>query len=224
MTQKAPSLVNCGAVRIVRTLQAQGFPIPWQERRVGADLAHLTIFPDDDLIDADTLTRLRRLAARCGERMAVPDHMLTTAQITAARAEARRDGWYPSCAYDEDGNLDPRALPEHPWAVIDEVCARRLRVAAAIVAHPHARGGRIADDVGVSRRSVARSRARANRLTAQDPGWVRKATDLVGAWERCDTPATLAALRLGLIDAETVPPDHPDLAAFRHGERLAVTA
>lgn len=200
--------------RIVRTLQAQGYPIAWQSAHVGATLDYLTYMPDDDLISDDVALRIRALRQRLGDRLAQPGNGLTEEAITQARAEAGAAGWFPPAAYDDDGNLDLRALPHHAWAMIDDSCARRLQIAHDLVQGVWPRA-QIAARAGVSRKTVSRARARVGRLVDGDPNWVPRLLTALAQWERCEVSATYAALHVGLIDEDSLPPEHPDLRAHR---------
>ena len=40
--------------------------------------------------------------------------------LTRAKVDAKRLGYYPPNCYDDDGNLDYRSIPDHPWAGADD--------------------------------------------------------------------------------------------------------
>ncbi|HET9655155.1 MAG TPA: hypothetical protein VFP72_07360 [Kineosporiaceae bacterium] len=99
------------AIDAVRKMQAAGWSLRWQMRKLRADLSWL--WHPDRPIRRATLDAVTALARTVGERAATPENSgLTKNAIRLAIANARALGYYPAAAYDEDGTLHPEYLQD----------------------------------------------------------------------------------------------------------------
>lgn len=220
-------------IRTARSLEALGYPLPWQARRSTGGLArivregHVLVRPADE-------HAIVALAARIGDRPADASDGLSAEQIEAARTAAHAAGFYPPICYDEEtGELLLEALPDHRWARSDAMATRRLTALRMILAGaPHLE---TAQAVDTARRNVQRIRARVDELVnetvatlgvSEEEASARvrdKLDDLLVAWESGEQSATLTGLRTGVVKARAVAHDHPDLAAWRSEQDTGVS-
>lgn len=178
-------------------LRAAGYSLGWQGRQVGHYVTWYSRRP----------ARLSRVIAddwqalydRVGWRPASVSDGLGLHDIGCARNAAAAAGWKPSYCYSENGEFLARALPEHPWAVLDRRAERRLDIARGLL------GGVdrsvIAGRVGCSRKDVERTAKRVG-VYAPNPDRVadtrRMRVILAGYDERAADPVR-TALEMGLL-------------------------
>lgn len=118
----------------VRTMWALGYPLKWQAEQAGISMqavcdagskAHPSIV-------IKHFRAIEALARRVGDTLAGPDDGVHPDRATRARNDARRAGWYPPAAYDDNGNLDPRAIPGNAYEKADEWAMKRLIAVRAL--------------------------------------------------------------------------------------------
>ena len=118
---------------ITGQLQALGYTYRWQERQVGACHRYVNLILDrarngrQDRMDVEAFTKWQDLLAEYGDREATTEDGLSPMQIKQAKTVATRNGFYPPACYDDDGNLNYRFVPDHPWARADEYAHDKLR-------------------------------------------------------------------------------------------------
>ncbi len=219
-TPASPGSAFAGADDVVVTvmrLQAQGYPIDWQEERVGWPLADLIDGAPTLLVEGVILDRLAHLVRCVGETMARPSHGgLTQSRIDEARADAAAAGYYPPAAYDDDGRLVPGAVEGHPWARADAISDRRLTMMG--LALEGLSNAEIADRVDVTRRTVDRvTKVMKRELADTRTGslWRSNAEHALRMHRHDEENSTVLALKLGLINGNDVRRDHPAHARMR---------
>jgi hypothetical protein len=117
---------------LVRTMQALGYPMSWQEAQAGVDLS--TTLAKKAATPIGKYEKLVALSRRVGDVPATPESTgISQRGITRAKHEASSRGFYPPMCYDENGALDYRAIPEHPWSKADEKAHRRIALVRTIV-------------------------------------------------------------------------------------------
>lgn len=90
----------------VRSMQALGWPIGWQSEQVGVVARDgTTLTRLGRTVSGNTARKIAALAARVGD---------TPGPSLRAATHARKEGWYPPAAYDDEGNLIPDAVDEGP--------------------------------------------------------------------------------------------------------------
>ena len=126
----------------VRTLQAVGYTVTWQESAGGFTRHSLRLAVGRagrgrlHRVEPDTAAKVRALHGKYATTQAT-SHVTgcTPGIIERAKREAREHGYYPAAAYDEDGAVDFRAVPGHPIAKTDEWAHRRIDALRLILAH-----------------------------------------------------------------------------------------
>lgn len=223
----------------IGTLQAAGFPLAWQQQESGIKNLrnYMQHTPREEYVRRDTYQALCDLAERIGDRMADPIRDgIPQRSISHAKACGRRAGYYPPSAYDDDGNVNPRFVPDHPWALLDELCGDALDVALDLT---HVGPGRTLTDVarahGWDKKRVERTWKDDLGLRAPAPGRAGIHPDCQPIVARiravCDDYETsrigpvTAVLMLNLYDArwmgDNYDRDHPELLAWTRQEATA---
>jgi len=124
-------------VLLVGQLRALGYPVAWQARECGVPRLDVSI----DLrrgsgpVQASIYNALREVHTRVGDRPATDAHAPKGVR-TRTMNEARAAGFYPPACYEPDGTLDWRAIPDHPWTVIEEQCHEHIARLEAAIKHP----------------------------------------------------------------------------------------
>lgn len=124
-------------------MQALGYPMSWQGDQCG--LGGKTLIAilgkvrrgQQEWVTPDTAAAIAGLAERVAERVADPIRDgIEPRDIARAKSVARRNGFYPPAAYDEDGTLDWRSIPDHPWTVINEACHEQIERLEVAIRNP----------------------------------------------------------------------------------------
>lgn len=207
---------------LIGQMQALGYSMRWQKEQTGIDVPKVWATPYPT-VRAYVFEGIKALHARVGDRQAdaARDGLRPTA-ITQAKTYARRNGYYPPAFYDDDGTLDHRAIPEHPWSINDEKAHFGIEMLRAVVKHHGTLPlPEIAALVGQNVRQVERvvdklglhlhERRRPKRIA-----WLREQL------HRFDMEATdpvLFALEVGLYPIKWFVRDHPGVVAWK--ERVA---
>ena len=193
---------------LAHRLLAQGYPFWWQGERIGEPIEGIVLRLPSTFATPRTLAALRRVASDVGDKMATPEGDLTEKEVRRARALAAERDYYPPMAYDDDGNLIPEALPEHPWSRDDDRCARRLLVISEVL-----RGVDkytvIAERCDIGRKTVYRFKALMDEAIASDPDWPARAAKVLWDWEQGEIPSAQAAVALRLIDPADLSATNP---------------
>lgn len=230
---------------LVHQLQACGFPAQWITDKTGLTFSRL-LHPasTQQQVTRPYYETLKAIFDQIDGRMADPaTDGLTRRQITLAKLAASRAGVYPPAAYNEDGTLNLRALPDHPWAQADDRCAALLELAHALATTGNraeavrATGDRPGDDQRVTRVIRQLGIKFTDTVTDEISGKVsrfvyephearqvnRDVFDRIEtAWEAYvsnDLGPVKAALTLGLVDVDrrgtgALPKDHPEVIAW----------
>lgn len=119
-------------MHMVRSMEAAGFPAAWIAQRTGK--SHLGNWLSREhkrgYAQGHMYRPIKELFDHLDGRLASPQRDgLSSRAIALAQTAGRRAGYYPPSCYDDDGNLNPRFVPEHPWSQLDELCAVALDVA-----------------------------------------------------------------------------------------------
>jgi hypothetical protein len=219
-------------VAVVRKTQALGYPLSWQSRRSGVSVMDL-VRSERTYCTSAKAKRLRAIAAEVGDTPATPENTGTTQRaISKAKSTARSFGFYPPACYDEDGTLDYRAIPDHPWSMADEQVHRKIGLLRAVIEHDGTGIGRarIGMMVGEGEREVERVVARF-KLALSERRRPKRIAWLDARLNEFEEDATLDpvkfALDIGLFDPDSslFPRDHPGYVAWRaaHPEWLSRT-
>ena len=132
------------AHRVVGALTALGYPVWWQEDRIGrargtlAAVAPDAAIPDDGLMrDILGLAVLHTRTAAPHPRLPAAQAAATQARIDATIAEATRQGHRPPGDYDENWEPLPEPVPRTPARLrnAENDAARRLAMLHQFVAH-----------------------------------------------------------------------------------------
>jgi hypothetical protein len=212
----------------VGMLGAQGYPQAWVlKQATGADKAR--IHRAATKVTVRTARAVSEVFDRLADTPATPEATgLTTTHITKAIRQARARGYYPAMCYDEDGNLNVRALPGHPWSDADERAAATLDALYAR-ARCEASISVIARRIGAEPKSVERRLSQLG-LRSSRPGEIDLRADSVAIADRIKSlywqydqgaigPVT-ALLTLGLTRTlpiqgkAAIPRNHPEWRAF----------
>lgn len=202
---------------LARTTQALGYSLRWQSEQTGIAVQS-TLAGGVSTVRVDTYARMQALAKRIGDRMATPESTgLTKAAITHSKNAARGQGFYPPIFYDEDGTLDYRAIPDHPWSIVDEEAHRKIALLRAMVYNREGLShNQIALKVGVSERQPERlvQRYRLGMEERRRPkriAWLQKQIDRFD--RECVDPVTFC-LEIELAPPLSFPADHPGRVAW----------
>jgi hypothetical protein len=219
----------------VGTLQAQGYGMPWQEEASGIARYVLELAVrrarrgEIQHVSEDMTRRLVALHARYADTPATPENTGREAkQIKRVRSLARASGWHPAAAYDENRELDWRAIPDHPWVITDEWCHNRIEQLRLIVDNPDLGAEALSTmiveanpDAGNRHtidKQIERLMDRLNLRPSQGGGVERRAAlheELWRFYRRGDKTPVAFCLDNGLADvvAQEIARDHPDLLA-----------
>lgn len=215
MVDSAPSL------HLVQCLRALGYPMSWLERQIGFN-NNLYMMHTREKITATTATRIADLAAHINEHQATPADGIPAHIIRLTKAEAAARGWYPPAAYDDHGNVDPRSIPGHKWALADEWCARQIEAIYQLSCGvPNADAARIAgitpDSLAQRPRHGLTYSTDGKELDYQASGLrLTQIRDVYRRYEATEVGAVTAALELGVArsDYATQWGDHPEVVAW----------
>ena len=140
----ATGVVDADRVRhLLRQLQAAGYSLAWvQERVTTGSLNHLLIGPGGKrhtrYCHRRTYEEVRAVFEATGGRVADPGRDgVHPVGMRVAQAAARRAGYTVEAAYDQSVvgdvvTVDPRSIPNHPWALADDYAAYLLDFAYAL--------------------------------------------------------------------------------------------
>lgn len=204
---------------LVRGMMAQGWPGSLICERLGYKSGNsrmpVFMYARTDNVTRELYERVRALADEIGTSQG-PSH------LTAVRSKNR--GWWPLAAYDEEGNLDLRHLPGHPWAEADDMVGRLLDSLVFWAENPDATLYEVSQEMGREQSEVARLQDRLRR--AHGDRWHDALREAVQAYEDGED-GTYVALSAGLVlvgsvPSRQVPKDHPAVALAR--ERTASTS
>ena len=204
----------------VHQMQALGYPIAWQQTQIGRPRCLYTLVNrTSETVEAPIAHDVFELAARIGDRPANPGDGMTAAAINHAKGRARKAGYYPPACYNEDGTLDYRAIPDHPWSRADEQAHRKLDLLRALVKYDGFKDRpEIAAELGRTDREAERLVAQ-YRLTLSESRRKKRLAWLRGQFDRFDTDnvdPVLFALQIDLYEGtRTFPLDHPGVVAWR---------
>lgn len=213
---------------MIGKMQALGYPVAWQGQRMpdGARYGTLQKLRSEvrtgqkQHVGRTTALAVMALARRIGDTPADPHRDgIREKDIKRAKTLASQDGFYPPAFYDEDGTLDWRAIPDHPWTIADEKCHDHIDNLRFILRNPDLGGKALAtvkgsDDVTLETqfdRLLDRF-----ELRVKDPDRKRNAAALRDALRGFDdgegTPLGFC-LDNGIVTlkATWIPRDHPDL-------------
>lgn len=113
----------------VRTMWALGYSLTWQAQQIGTANQSFHVLRLGQTVTTAKANAVRDLAERIGDTPATPEATgLTQWSINRSRGDARRAGWYPPSAYDDDGTLNVRAIPDHPHAVLDVTSEHKMEL------------------------------------------------------------------------------------------------
>lgn len=230
---------------MVRRMQAAGYPMAWQVARTGCPgLPNLVSIArkHTKFCRRWTFTAVADLFDLVGDREADPVRDgIDLAQIRRAKTVGQRAGYYPPAAYDEDGMLDLRLWPEHPWCVADRAAARNVDLLHALATigvregqwNARASVGET-DDSGkkLCQRLVARSglsfvddkrrELTTSSIASLNATTIRRIVAVHAEYAVGLLSAVEAALALG-VAPRRLPLDHPDAVAHQ-AAREAVAA
>jgi len=137
--QRADRVDAATTVLLSGQMQALGYPMSWQGEQCGVGGKTLIVIlgkvrrGQQKWVEPRTADAIADLATRVAGRVANPlRDGIEPRDVNRAKSVAKRNGYYPPAAYNEDGTLDWRAIPDHPWTVINEAChehIERLEVA-----------------------------------------------------------------------------------------------
>jgi hypothetical protein len=118
------------AKRLLSCLAAQGYTRLWISEQIGE-----WSWPvKQQWVEPGFWMRLHELVQRIGDEQATPEATgLTQRQIDRCLRAAARNDWHPFACYDDEGNLDGRLIPGHPWAEADAECGLLIAIAARLV-------------------------------------------------------------------------------------------
>lgn len=201
----------------VRGMMAQGWPGTWICERLGytnpKSRQPVFMYAKTNHLTRDLADRVDALAAEVGGSIG-PSH------ITATRSKRR--GWWPLAALDEDGTLNLRGLPGHPWHEADQDAGRLIDAAIEST--------RIESSLTIAAERYGLDRERLRHVTVRlresGPDYARTIRDIERALEEPDADVVLIGLRCGALSINSVsgvPGDHPAAEQYRQ-ERRALRA
>jgi hypothetical protein len=217
----------------LRSMYALGYPLAWlAEQEPELTLRKLSWMRADGQVLSTVAEAVNRLADRIGDTPATPGHGISAKAIAQARTNARRQGHYPPAFYDEDGVLDVRSVPGHPWAVVDDAAALVIEQVREVTRPTMSRSAfaRLqAAATGEAFETMERQISRvAHKLAIR--GEYDPDADTINIVPECRTRAaalhthivayddgeagpltTLLALGLSLPQNRAFPPDHPEV-------------
>lgn len=143
----------------IRTMQALGYSMRWQEINTGVTLRNI-FARRQKFVEPQVAAVVAELARRVGDTPATPDVVPGARSVSVAKAIAARNGFYPPAFYDEDGTLDYRSIPDHPWSKAEELCHRRIERLDLMLRHPDLAEGHLSRmvDPDSSERDLVRIR------------------------------------------------------------------
>lgn len=202
--------------RHVESLMALGYPGRWIAAQCGytSGQSNLSFIQKGDA--QVTVEMSRKIAALVEEYGRIPG------PSTRSRRSAARHGWWPPAAYEEDGTLNLRLLPGHPWREADERYGRMIDalILSTRIGHTVATA---ADEYGIERE---RLRHTAERLQARwGDAYRRTVAEIERALDEPDADVVLLGLRAGAFtvrNPDGVPSDHPAAVQFK-AERAGVS-
>lgn len=215
-----PRVPSTRAHHQLRTMWALGYAFPWQAARLGSRADHLRRLKPDAQVTAELAAAVDALAREVGDTPAGPEHGIDPRRASRTRSEARRAGWYPPAYYDEDGSLDRRSIPDHPWARLDARCDTDLNVALALTT------GRsqveVGKEFGVSDKKAGNIAQAAglvyvpgtHTLAPEGRPAAARVREVVHAYQDGALGPVEAALTLNLKDAAKINRRHPEVAAW----------
>jgi hypothetical protein len=126
---------------MVGQMQALGYSVAWQDRASGLNgiirsFMSMHAAGKQSTVDHRTAKAVKALHARVGDRPATPEDGTAKFSITLSKRLAASRGFYPPVFYDEDGTLDWRAIPDHPWTIIEEQCHEHIARLEMALKHP----------------------------------------------------------------------------------------
>lgn len=225
----------------VRQMQALGYPVKWQEEQTGlVGIIRCALSNQDaghqDTVEHKTAAAITALAERIGDRPADDSDGIAKGPRAFVRGRARALGYYPPAFYNEDGTLDYRAIPDHPWAATEEWCHEHIERLNVIIKNPDlgdaqlARLGNPDGDLNENEeRQYGRTLDRLQLRGSHEGSAQRRAElrlALIDFYAGEGDPLTFC-LDTGLVapNAQPIAQDHPSLLAHPlHLERVAKRA
>lgn len=215
-----------------RTMLALGYPLTWQAKQAGVSATAVHDFATGNRIQQRVAKAMQELADRIGDRPATPEDGLTPHAISLSKGRARRMGYYPPAYYDENGQVDPRSIPDHPWSKIDTRADDHLRAAKLLITPGHTQE-QIAQLIGHSEKWVG-ARAKSLGLSYTKTGVNEYAVDwslhrdvmtrvstVYADYEAGEVGPVTAAITLGLMNPTITYKEHPEVVAWWAALRLA---
>lgn len=150
------------SIQLCRSMQAQGWSLQWQTRRLGLP-GTWPSFLRTDTVHCGTADAVAALAADLEGRWGPAKNAAT---------KARRDGWHPLACYDQHGRLLTWAVrrAEHDRRADPEATARGVLETLRLTLPPHSLSAAdIAARLGITKRTVDRRRTHAGLNTRWNP-------------------------------------------------------
>ena len=206
----------------VYSMMAQGWSGVWIVTQIEANgnpsgqTALYFIKKNSPYCTVDTANKVAALAERVGASEGPSPH---------ARSAARRKGYWPLAAYDDDGTLNFRRLPGHPWADADDMVGRLLDDLEWWSRHPKATDTEVSHSMDVPREPNEVKRLRERLVRLHGDRWHAVLRGAVDAYEQ-GADGTLEAVRAGIVlvgrvGSTQVPLDHPAAVEGRKRERVS---
>lgn len=203
------------ARRHVQSLMALGYTGRWIAEQCGytSGQSNLSFMQkNDDVITVDVSRQVAALVEQYGR---------TEGPSTRSKRAAARNGWWPPAAYDEDGTLNLRLLPGHPWHDADAYYGRIMDalILSTRIEHTLATA---ADEYGIDRRVLGHV---SERLQEQHGDYLPVVREIEEALDEPDSDVILIGLRTGALSIRNVhgvPSDHPAAVIYK-AERQGVS-
>jgi hypothetical protein len=214
----------------IRTMEALGYPLRWIAAESGVSVDHIGKIRPGRQTSLPIADAIATLAARVADTPAGPENGVPWPVAQQARGRAKAAGWYPPAFYDEDRQLIVRAIPDHPWSLLDE--------RAAIIVHGAYLGGQGRPSAEVAR-TLGASKAMVQKDCKQVWGYaytdacafdpiasrprILEVSRIFHDWEDGQIGPVTAALMLGASFKRpgAGQSDHPELLAWHAAQAAA---
>ena len=205
---------------LVGQMRALGYPVWWQNEKAGLPKGRRP-YTKGRAVHVAAARAIADLHKRVGDRHADAERDgIEQRIIKRTKTLARRDGYYPPAYYDDDGTLDYRSIPDHPWRSLDARAERAVETAYLLATdrYSHAKVGK---ETGQSDKTVQRLSAMLGLVYGEGLGALDRAAcaDVLrrirDAWtdfEEGSISAVTAALTIGCLRRPNK--SHPDVQAW----------